>query len=466
MRKPNKNKGVTLVELLITTTIISVIFMASTKAFFQYFKSNVRTNQRAVKIALATGRLEEWKSVKGENFLPGVNFPIYSPNTDTSTGVISFSRQVVAIPAVTQLDIDCIFNTYTANSGYSYTLIGVGTYFGDPGFGSTSNCWYAPGSRTVANENDPGNIKFAITCPAGVTAILELTLIDYATKARTERVVVNGITKESYTAANLVPPDGILCSIPLSTIDTATGSITVEVEQTGVINNAAVTVLYDCTSTSGWTSNTGTQSVKNTPHTPTPYTEEGTKKSFRCVSASAGTTTVSYYRNINTSTRQIGDYARLWVDVDTDDTVWFSMPGGNSNVVVGPTAGWVQLTRIMDINDIGASKLFSINYLQNTGAHNATIFANQVTTEAATTATNPNAVLSHITLKTLAGFTDPDSTSGSPVTTASHSGYIIKSELEPTDILSGKALGWKVKVTVSKVNDEYEPVVISNTINR
>ena len=459
-----KNSGLTLVELIITFFVIRIILMSTTRTFYKYLKANIRTNQMAIKTTMATERLEEWKSVKGENFLPGVSFPIYTPNVNTSTGVISFSVSIVSIPAVTELDIDCTINSMvTQNTGYSYTLTG-GTY-SNPGFGSSTPCWCDPAARTVANENVPGDIAFTLNCPTGITATLELTMIDYATKARTQRVLVNGITKASYIASDLVPPNGKLCSIPLTAIDTSTGHLSIEIEQTGVVNNSSVTVINNCSSTSGWTLSSGTGTIQNTPHTPTPYSEESTPKSYR-ITSTTSTTPISLSRTINTSASQPGDYIRLWVYIDTNDKMWFTTPGGDSNIVVGPTSAWQQLTKIMTAADDGSSIPISIKYVQNTSSHAATVYANELTTEAATTATNPNAVLSRVTLKSLIGFTDPDSTAGSPVTTASHPGYIITSSLLPTNTAGGQAIGWTVSVSVSKVNDPYMPVVISNTINR
>ncbi len=458
------SKGLTLIEIVITFFIISLILMSATRAFYQFYRANIRTNQMSIKMALATERLEEWKSIKGENFLPGVSFPLYTPNINTSTGVISFSVRTVTIPAVTELDIDCTNNsTVTQNTGYACTL--TSGAFGNPGFGSSSTCWYEPSTRTVANENTPGSIRFTLDCPAGVTSILELTMIDYETASRTQRVLVNGITKASYIASDLVPPSGELCSIPLSASDTSSGHITVEIEQTGVVNNASVTVINNFTATSGWTLSAGTGTIVNTPTTPTPYSEESTKKSYRINSATS-TTTISLSRTINTSVNQAGDYIRLWVHVDTSDKMWFTTPSGNSDTATGPITNWQQLTKIMSASDDGANIPISIKYIQNTSSHAATVYVNELTTEAASTATNPNAVLSRITLKSLEGFTDPDSTAGSPVTTASHPGYIITSSLDPTNTSAGQAIGWTVSVSVSKVNDKYGPAVISNTINR
>ncbi|MEI7904705.1 MAG: prepilin-type N-terminal cleavage/methylation domain-containing protein [Candidatus Firestonebacteria bacterium] len=463
MLKLRKNKGLTLVEIIITFSVISVLLMASTKAFTQYFKANIRTNQMAIKTALATERLEEWKSVKGENFLPGVSFPLYSPQVNSSTGVITFTRNVISIPAVTQLEVDCTGNsTTTQNTGYSYTLLQGG--FANPGWGASSNCWVDPVTRSSGNTA-PGNIKFVINCPAGITATLGMQMVDYATLARNERVVINNFVKGSYIDSDLVPPDGKTISLPLTSIDTGTGHVTVEIEQTGIINSSDYLAIDTCSSNSGWTVSSGSRTAINTISTIIPYTETDTPGKCLSIRSTLATSPKTAVKSLNTSAAVAGDTFSAWVYLSVDQQAWFTLPSGNSNTCTSAVTGWQKLSRVMTAADIGNSKSFTLKFKEISTADTEIIFLNQIGTEKATPS-NPNAVLTNFNLISLNGFTDPDSTSGSPVTIASHPGYIIDSVIFPTDTTAGQAVGWTVTITVSMVNDKYKPVVLSNTINR
>lgn len=464
-------KGFTLVEVVLTAFILSVIMLAAFSAFYNFFKVNVLMNERAIKAVLATERVEEWKSVKGENFAPGVQFPVYTPTV--SGGTITFSRTLVAIPAVTQLSVDCTTNlTLTQNSGYSYSLI-QGTYT-NPGYGSTSNCWVHPKPPRAAGDTTPGNVVFVITCPASVSATLEMQLIDYATMQRSERVIINNLVKGTYTATDLVPPNGKSTSFPLTSVDTSTGNLTIEIEQTGIINNA-VTVIDDCySSVATWTRYPSTVTKANitTPFTPLPYTETDTK----CMSIKGPGSSGQYVRRtLNTTSASIGDSITAWVYLDDNEKCWFNTPAGSSNTaysdttkVYGDPARWTKLSKVITASsERTTSTPITIKFEQITTPNTAdTLFVNQVSVEKVT-APNPNAVISNFTLKSLVGFTDPDSSPGAPIPPpGSHYPYIITSSVAPTDVASGQPLGWVVTVTVSKQNEKFKPVTVSNTINR
>ena len=463
-----KEKGFSLVEVVITLGVLTFIMMGSYQAFLHYFKINVMTNQRAVKSILATQRVEEWKSVKGENFAPGVSFPIYTPSV--SNGTITFSRTVVNIPAVTQLEVDCTNNsTVSQNAGYNYTLI-QGSY-SNPGYSSPSNCWVHPTTRTGPTDTTPGNVIFVIDCPAGTSSALELQMVDYSTKLREQRVIINNLVKGNFNAAALVPPSGVTASIPLTSVDTSTGHLTIEIEQTGSVYTA-ITGLDDCSSTSAsWTRYPSSVSRSNvtTPVAPVGYTETDTK----CMTVYGPGTSGQYLKrkfNVSGSGAAVNDLLTVWLYLDTNQTAWFlskGTSGGSSNTINSTTTGWQKLYRTIAAGEITSSTTMSICWdkysLPNTSD---SFYVNQVAIEKANPP-NPNAVLTRFAMKSLAGFTDPDSTVGSPVPPpGSHYPYIITSRIVPTDTISGAALGWQVEVTVSKENDKYSPVTIINTINR
>lgn len=457
-------KGLTLVEVVITMFVLSIVMLAAVQAFFHFFKVNLLTNEKAIKSVVATERIEEWKSVKGENFAPGVLFPVYSPTV--SNGIITFSRTLVPIPAITQLEFDCTTHTVTTqNLGYNYSL--VQGNFGNPGGGSPTNCWVHPLTRTPPDDTTPGNVIFSITCPSGMSGTLEMRLIDYMSKLRTERVIVNNLVKGSYTSAELAPPNGKLVSIPLTSVDTGTGNLTIEIEQTGSINNT-ISVVDECfSSASSWSKYPSgvTRSNVTTPFTPLPYTETDTK----CMSIRAPGSSGQYVRrSLNTSAGAIGDSIIMWVYLDDNEKCWFTTPAGSSNTVNSMTTGWQKLTKVISASSeksssTGITIKFEMYTIPNTSD---TLHVNQVSIEKAS-GTNPNAVISNFALKSFTGFTDPDSAAGAPIPPpGSHYPYIITSTVTPTDDIAGAALGWLVTVTVSKQNDKFQPVTISNTINR
>jgi len=460
-----KNKGFTLIEILITIFLISIILMATVKAFFYYFKVNIMANERAVKTAIATQRLEEWKSVKGENFIPGVLFPIYKPAVSTSTGVISFSRTLVSIPAVTQLQVDCTTNTaLIQNSGYSYNLT-TGA-FSNPGYGSASNCWVNPLPPRVVGDSTPGNVIFTVDCPPGSSGVLEMQFVDYASMQRTQRVVINNLVKGTYTAAQMAPPLGITANYALTAVDTSTGHLTIEVEQTGVINNA-VSVADDMLSSAGsWTKFPSSISKSNvtTPFTPLPYTETDTKAMTVYGPGSSG----QYLRRtLNTTAGTVGDTLALWAYLDTNQKCWFSTSAGSSNTITSAVTGWQKMSRITTAaSEHNSSTPVTIKFQEVTTPNTSDAFiVNQFQIEK-TNPPNPNAVLSAFTFKTLIGFTDPDTATGAPVSTPTFGNYIVSSTVMPTDSVAGAALGYVVTVSVSKQNDLFTPIVLTNTINR
>lgn len=460
-----KNKGFTLIEILITIFLISVILMATVKAFFYYFKINILANERAIKTSIATQRLEEWKSVKGENFIPGVMFPIYRPTVNTSTGIISFSRTLVSIPAITQLQVDCTTNTaLIQNTGYGYILTN-GT-FSNPGYGSTTSCWVNPTPPRTVGDATPGKLVFTIDCPAGSTGVLEMQMIDYASMNRTERVVINNLVKGTYTDTQMAPALGISASYPLTAVDTSSGHLTVEVEQTGVVNNS-LSVVDDMVSSSGsWTRSPSSISRSNitTPFTPLPYTETDSKAMTVYGPGSSGQ---SLRRTLNTTAGRVGDTLALWARLDNNMKLWFTTSAGSSNTVTSAVTGWQKLSRVTtSSSEHNSSTPVTIRFEGLTTPNTSDAFiVNQFQIEKASPP-NPNAVLSGFTLKTLIGFTDPDSTAGSPVTTATFNKYIVTSSIMPTDSVAGAALGYIVTVSVSKENDLFEPIILTNTINR
>lgn len=449
-------KGITLTEVAITLGVISISLLFGMKAFVGYFKSNVYTNEKSVETVLATGRIEEWKSVGGNNFVPGVQIPLFTTSV-AANGVVSFTRSLYAVPATTSLQVDCTTDTIvTQTSGYSYVLT-QGTY-GDAGGGN--NCWFDPGIR-LPGDHTPGSIKFTITVPTSVSCTLTMNLVDLGTRYREERVIVNNIIRGSYTAAQLVPLAGQSVAVNLTSNDTSTGTINVEIEQTNTTYQVAgnTFVLDDCND-AGWTDDPPSIVLSNptTPGTPLPYTESDGQSLYVDGPGSSGQ---NIYRNYNTSLALAGDSITAWVRLDADTSggiqVWMNLPSGNSNVVTSAVSGWQQLTKVLTAADIGASIPVYIYFGQLTTPNTHDRFhLNELTLQFVTTQTNPNAVLSSFTLQSLTGFTD----------TTTYPPYIITSALTPSDSTPGAALGWIVTVSVSKSGSNYQPVTISNTINR
>ena len=463
-------RGISLTEVAITLLVLSIGLLYGMKVFINYFKTNVYSNEKAIETVLATERIEEWKSVGGDNFVPGVQVPIFSSSVDGS-GVITFTRNLITVPAVTQLEVNCTTNTVvTQASGYSYTLT-TGT-FGDAGGGN--NCWFSPATRPV-DDHTPGSIQFTITVPASVSCTLSMNLVDLGTELREERVIVNNIIRGSYTVAQLAPPSGQTLSVNLTSNDTASGTINIEIEQTSatyqVAGNTSI-ILDDCNDT-GWTRypSSVTRSVVSTSTTTPPslpYTESDTQ----CLYISApGSSGQWIRRDYNTSTSSAGDTISAWIRFNADTSggiqTYMNLPGGNSNTVTSATNGWQQMTKTLTASDIGSSIPLYIYFdgLTTPNTHDRFHLNEIVLTSS--TVSNPNAVMSSFNLKSLVGFTDPDSTPGAPVAPpGTHSPYIITSTLTPSDSTPGAALGWIVTVSVNKSGSNYEPVTISNTINR
>ena len=460
-----KSKGFTLIEILITIFLISIILMATVKAFFFYFKVNIMANERAIKTAIATQRLEEWKSVKGENFIPGVLFPIYRPAVSTSTGIITFTRTLVSIPAVTQLQVDCTTNTaLIQNPGYAYNLT-TGT-FANPGYGSTTNCWVNPLPPRAIGDSTPGIVVYTVDCPSGSTGVLEMQMVDYATRQRTQRVTINNLVKGTYTTAQMAPALGITANFPLTAIDTSTGHLTIEIEQTGVINNSLTVVDDMLSSSSSWTRYPSSVSRSNitTPFTPLPYTESDTKAMTVYGPGSSG----QYLRRtLNTTAGSVGDTLSLWARLDTNQKCWFNTSAGSSNTITSAVTGWQKMSRVTTASsEHNSSTPVTIKFDGVTTPNTSDAFVvNQFQIEKANPP-NPNAVISAFTFKTLIGFTDPDTSAGAPVPTPTFGNYIVTSTVMPTDSVAGAALGYVVTVTVSKQNELFKPIILTNTINR
>jgi Tfp pilus assembly protein PilV len=452
-------RGISLTEVAIVVGVVSVSLLYAMRAFYSYTQANVYTNEKAIETVLATERIEEWKVVGGDNFVPGVQIPTFSKSVDAN-GVITFTRTLTTVPATTSLDVDCTTNTVnTQAAGYSYTLT-QGTY-GDAGSGN--NCWFNPSTR-APGDHTAGNVKFSLTVPSSVSCTLSLNLVDLGTKLREERVIVNNVTKASYTAAQLVPPTGQTCTVNLTSNDTSSGTINVEIEQTNTTYEVAgnvATILDDCNDT-GWTRfpSSIVRTVVATSTT-TPPAITYSESDSQCLYISAPGSSGEYiYRNFNTSTASAGDSISAWIRFNADTSggcqAYMSMPGGVSNTVTSATSGWQQMTKVLTASDIGASIRVYIYFgglsLPNT---NDRFHLNELLITSSTT-TNPNAVISSFTLQSLTGFSD----------TSSNPPYVITSSLTPADSVPGAALGWIVTTSVSKTGSSYQPVTISNTINR
>ncbi len=460
----NAKKGFTLVEMVIMLGVIAFIMLGAYNAFLMYFKGNVLMNSRAIKSLLATQRVEEWKSVRGENFAPGVAFPIYTPYV-TSAGVISIACTTVSIPAITQLEIDCTANSVmTQASGYSCSLT-QGT-FGNPGYGAATNCWFHPATRAVT-DTTPGDITFIINCPDAITSTLFIKMIDYNSMQRQQRILINNLVKASYVASNLAPTGGATATIQLNSIDTGTGVLTVEIEQTGAVNPDIGVLDGFSTSSANWTA-TGsgiTKSNITTLITPVGFLDSD----GMCMTVTAPTTTTATAAtlrkalNISSCSPVAGtDQLVVWIAMqDSAKVAWFQTTGGSSNTCSSAvTTGWQKLSRTITAGEITTSTAITIRTTSTKFLLNDFYVLDL-------NPPNPNAVLDHITMKSLIGFTDPDSTAGAPVPPpGSHYPYIITSTVTPSDATAGMAEGWVVSVSVSKQNDKYQPVTVINTINR
>lgn len=451
LKKAGGERGVTIIEAMISSTILTVAVVASLKAFYHYQEANLQAEDRSLRTVLATERIEQWKSVGAQNFVPGVNVPVMVPSVN-SAGVITFTRTLVAVPATTALHVDCTINSAVAmSSGYAYALI-QGAY-GDAG--GSALCFYDPVVRAV-DDHTPGIVRLSLTIPTGMSGNLKLNLIDYGGKFREQQIVVNNVVRASYTSGQFAAPNGVTLSIPITSTDTSDGWLLVSIEQ---INNVASvsTVIDDYNDTTGQTKSPASAAMSIVATPPVFTDDDSDVQSIRITGP--GSSAAHIRKDYDLSFASSGDTLRAWVLMDQDTGLNIKsrlrMRSG-SGPWVSAVAGWAQLTMAVGASDITTATNVTLEFQQISVPNTSDlIYANQLTIDSPMK--NPNAVLTWIKFEAFSQYTD----------TISHAPYTVTSVLTPTDNIAEAALGWQVQVTVSRPNrPKWGNVTIANTLNR
>ena len=228
-----KEKGFSLLEILLATVVLVIGALGAMKIFIPMFKSIEADRERIAMTNIALNRIEEWRSYTYADLVPKMQFTYFTRAIDPDTGVIAFGQIVYEIDSESKINLTADAQACASGYNYSFGLPSGTNMLG--GADTINDVWY-DGPDSTPGNNTPGVIGLTLTCPKGVSGILTIIVYDYDNQQREEKVYINGILVAAYNDGDTSTTNDFNIPQPieytLTQTDTQSGQVFIEIKQT------------------------------------------------------------------------------------------------------------------------------------------------------------------------------------------------------------------------------------------